>query len=230
MLDISLPMLNKCLAKKLPHVLRFDFLKVRSIHFRKLHHLMFHTTVLRVSSASICRPPSVKPTSTRRRVPITHLRVDLTRGRVCFTHQRVAAADRRVSASSASSSCRKPPVEFKAPFIGAWCSRAVVKGPCRRCTIMLFVFPCFFWACCCISLLLRIFCCIFCCDLCNGYPSGVWILRILQPSFTTFTGGPGSWHPFQGSIGLHLRKHCLRVLSFIGFNVFFYVMGCPTLV
>jgi hypothetical protein len=143
MLDISLPMLNKCLAKKLPHVLRFDFLKVRSIHFRKLHHLMFHTTVLRVSSASICRPPSVKSTSTRRHVPITHLRVDLTRGCVCFTHQRVAAADRRVSASSASSSCRRPPVEFKAPFIGAWCSRAVDKGPCRRCTIMLFVFSCF---------------------------------------------------------------------------------------
>jgi hypothetical protein len=76
----------------------------------------------------------------RLRVPITHLLVDLTRGRVCFTHQRVAAADRRVSASSASSSCRRPPVEFKAPSIGAWCSHAVVKGPCRRCTIMLFVF------------------------------------------------------------------------------------------
>jgi hypothetical protein len=79
----------------------------------------------------------------------------------------------------------------------------------------------YFWAVCCISLLLRIFCCIFCCDLCNGYPSGVWILRILHPPFTTFTGGPGSWHPCQGSIGPHLRKHCLRVLSFIGFIVFF---------
>jgi hypothetical protein len=41
---------------------------------------------------------------------------------------------------SASSSCRRPPVEFKAPSIGAWCSRAVVKEPCRRWIIMLFVF------------------------------------------------------------------------------------------
>jgi hypothetical protein len=222
MLDISLPMLNKCLAKKLPHVLRFDFLKVRSIHFRKLHHLMFHTTVLRVSSASICRPPSVKSTSTRRHVPITHLRVDLTRGCVCFTHQRVAAADRRVSASSASSSCRRPPVEFKAPFIGAWCSRAVDKGPCRRCTIMLFVFSCFFWVVC-----LNILLCVPC-ILCGTVP-GVWILWILYTTSKPLHWWLGSRHPCQESLGPHLRKHCLRVLTFLGFYVYLMCLGCPAL-
>jgi hypothetical protein len=86
------------------------------------------------------------------------------------------------------------------------------------------IFLCLF----CISLLCRIFRCIFYCDLCNGYQSGIWILAILHPPFTTFTGGPDSWHPCQVSIGPHLRKHCLRVLSFIGFNVFFLMFGLPS--
>ncbi|XP_062162404.1 uncharacterized protein LOC133869429 [Alnus glutinosa] len=97
------------------------------------------------------------------------------------------------------------------------------------CCVVVFFFFLYFWAVLfrcvfCISLLCRIFCCIFYCNLCNGYPSGVWILVILQPPFTTFNGGPGSWHPCQGPIGPHLRKHCLRVLSFIGFNVFFLTL------
>lgn len=112
--------------RSLPQVLRFDFFKVRSIHFWKLHLLMRHTTVIRASSASICRAPHVKRTTTRRRLYIMCLRVDLTRGPVCFTHRRVAVVDRRVSAFSVSASCRRPPMEFLSSY--------------RRCTIMLFVF------------------------------------------------------------------------------------------
>jgi hypothetical protein len=93
---------------------------------------------------------------------------------------------------------------------------------CCFCVVVVLIFfvLLYFWAVCCIYLLRRIFCCIFCCDLCKGYPSGIWILRILHPPFTTFTGGPGSWHSCQGSIGPHLRKYCLCILSFIGFNAF----------
>jgi hypothetical protein len=37
---------------------------------------------------------------------------------------------------------------------------------------------------------------------------------------TTLTDGLGSWHPCQASLGSHLQKHCLRLLSFLVFFCF----------
>jgi hypothetical protein len=185
--------------RSLPQVLRFDFFKVRFIHFRKLHLLTRHTTVIWASSASICRAPYVKWTTTCCRVYITRLRVDLTRGRVCFTHRRVAAADRRVSAISVTASCRRPPMEFLPPYC--------------RCSIMLFVFTCFLWAFCFNNLL-----CIPCVSC--GIAIGVWILWILYTTLQPLHWWFGSRHPCQELLSPHLRKHCLHVLTFLDFYLY----------
>jgi len=59
----------------------------------------------------------------------------------------------------------------------------------------------------------------------NCYTTGVWVLWTLYtPSLTTLTGSLGYRHPCQESLGPHLRKHCLRVLTFLVF-----ILGCPTI-
>jgi hypothetical protein len=65
------------------------------------------------------------------------------------------------------------------------------------------------------------------CILCFGY-HGVWVLWIPYQPFTTFIGDPSSCDPYQEQIGPHLRKHCFRVLLFLGFTFCYFGLPSPS--
>jgi len=48
------------------------------------------------------------------------------------------------------------------------------------------------------------------------------VLVVQTTPHITFIGNPEFWHPCHDTFGPHLRKHCHRVLSFLGL-----ILDCP---
>ena len=81
---------------------RFDFLKIRSVIFRKTKRETLHFTMLMGPSASSRRQLHFHPATTSRRVASTRSCVDLTRGRVILVLARGSAHNTHVASLRSS--------------------------------------------------------------------------------------------------------------------------------
>jgi hypothetical protein len=87
---------------------RFDFLKFRSVIFRKSKPETRHSIVLKGPIASSRCPQHVRPTTTNRRVVLTRVRVRSTRKRVLLMYRSVERRTPRVIGSSDPQQCCRP--------------------------------------------------------------------------------------------------------------------------
>jgi hypothetical protein len=160
------------------------------------------------------------------------LQVDLTCGCLSHTLRHLDNATLRVTASSAFHSCRWTPLMIcirLATIVGTWrpCLGEFPLPPLA--TNMLFhnfffAFPSlpflYFWAFC-FMYLLHV--------PCNCYLTGVWVgfIRTLSTPLTAFTGGMGSWHPCQESIG---PCHSFDILPLVACFLWCLLLSCSTLI
>jgi hypothetical protein len=119
-------------------VIGFDFFKIISIHFRKLHHHTRYSSVIWAPSASLCHQSLLHPVTTCQSVSHTCLQVDFTCKCVSQTHRRVDNPAPCVTASTAIHSCCRSPMVL--------CEWPPPRQQPVYCSLIFFAFPSFLWA------------------------------------------------------------------------------------